>query len=131
MDIKSLAIKLISEKFGSSDDQAGSALSSLMGGGDFDIAGLVSKFSGGSLGGMLQSWLGDGDNESVQGSQIADVFGGDKLGEFASKLGIDNDNAASGLADVIPNLIDKSSSGGDLLGNLGGLAGMASKLFGK
>ena len=67
-----------------------------------------------------------------------DIFGKDKVSEFASKLNIDEGTASNGLADMLPQLIDKASSGGSLLesamgsmGGAGGLMGMVGKLFGK
>lgn len=111
-----------------------SALGSLLGGSDgqLDLAALVSKFSGDDLVSLAQSWLGDGANSAVSPDQILSVLGDANVGDFASKLGIDKGEAAGGLADVIPSLIDQSSSGGNLLDAVGGadgLLGAASKLF--
>jgi len=130
MDLKSMAIKMVMQKMGGGDEsQIGSALGSLLGGGDdgdLDLGGLVGKFAGGDAGSALQSWLGDGANEAVSAEQVSSALGADQVAEFASKLGIGQEEAEGGLMDLIPNLIDQNSSGGDLLG---GLAGMAGKLF--
>jgi len=134
MDLKSIATQMLMAKLGGSvgggDESAvGNALSGLLGGNqndDLDLGALVSKFSGGDLGGALQSWLGDGDNEAVSASAITDALGQDKVAQFAEQLGLDQESAASGLQDLLPQLIDKNSSGGSLTGVLGGLA---SKLF--
>ncbi len=134
MDLKSMAIKMAMQKLGGGDEGImGSAMSALLGGGGgndddggFDLGGLVEKFSGGDTGNMLQSWLGDGDNDAVSPDQVTNALGSDKIADFASKLGIGKDEAASKLTDLLPSLIDKSSSGGSLLG---GVAGLASKLF--
>ena len=129
MDLQKIAVQMVMEKFGGIDESAaGTALGSLLGGSgsDLDVGGLVEKFTGGSLGGALASWLGDGDNEAVGARQITDALGAGKVAEFASSLGVGEDEAASALSSVLPQLIDKSSSGGDLLGNV---AGLASKLF--
>ena len=61
-----------------------------------------------------------------------EMFGGDKLANFANQLGLDQDSANNGLSEMLPNLVDKSSSGGNLLESVGGLGGaldMAKKLF--
>lgn len=131
MDLKSMAIQMVMEKMGGGDESAiGNALGSLLGGGgsdgDLDIGGLVGKFAGGDLGAALQSWLGDGDNDSVSAEQVTNALGADKVAEFAQQMGIGQEEAGGALSDLLPNLIDKNSSGGDLLG---GLAGMAGKLF--
>ena len=137
MDIKSLATQLIMSKIGGANDSgaASSALDDLVGGsGGFDLGDIVGKFtgSGGDLAEKAKSWLGDGGNESVSADQIQDAIGSDKIEAFAKKLGIGTEEASSGLSQILPDLIDKSSKGGDLLGSVGGLsglAGLASKLF--
>jgi uncharacterized protein YidB (DUF937 family) len=62
------------------------------------------------------------------------MFGSSKISEFASTLGLSQEEAAGGLSDAIPQMVDKASSGGSLLDSVGGLSGalgMAGKLFGK
>ena len=64
---------------------------------------------------------------------IKDILGGDAISAFASKLGVGDEDAANGLADAIPQMVDKSSDGGSLLDSVGGLGGavsMAKGLFG-
>lgn len=137
MDLMKLGSELLAKQLGGgvSEQNAGNALQGLLGdsGGGLDIAGLVSKFaSSGSLGDVVGSWLGDGDNKGIDTSQLLEMFGGDKLSAFAGALGVDQESATQGLGDVLPNLIDKSSSGGSMLESVGGLSGalnMAKKLF--
>ena len=137
MDIKALATQLILSKIGGANDSgaASSALDDLVGGsGGFDLGDLVGKFtgSGGDLASKAKSWLGDGGNDAVSGSEIQDAIGSDKIEAFAKKLGIDSDEASSGLSQILPDLIDKSSKGGSLLDSVGGvsgLAGLAARFF--
>ena len=137
MDLAKLATQMLMSKLGGSADEgvAASALSSLIGGGDgINLGDVVQKLQGGGggLASMAQSWLGDGDNLPISASQVTELLGGDKVQEFASKIGLDQDQASEGLAGMLPDLIDKSSSGGSLLDSIGGLsgvAGIASKLF--
>ena len=137
MDLKNLATQLLVGKLGGSktESTAESALGSLIGnGGQFDLAGMVEQFTGGSadIAEKAKSWLGNGQNAEISESQIESVIGADKISEFAAKLGIGNDEAKSGLTDILPQLIDKGSRDGGLLdsiGGVGGLAGIASKFF--
>jgi uncharacterized protein YidB (DUF937 family) len=141
MDIMQIGVQLLQSKLGSNiqTSDIASALSGLLGGDNFDIGSLISKIQGNSgLASMAASWLGDGANSAMTGSQVMDIFGKDKVSEFASKLNIDEGTASNGLADMLPQLIDKASSGGSILesalgstGGVGGLMGMAGKLFGK
>ena len=141
MDIIQIGVQLLQSKLGRTlqTGDIASALGGLLGGDNFDIGSLISKVQGNSgLASMAASWLGDGANSAISGSQVMDIFGKDKVTEFASKLNIDEATASNGLADMLPQLIDKASSGGSLLdsamgsmGGAGGLMGMAGKLFGK
>jgi uncharacterized protein YidB (DUF937 family) len=136
MDILKLGAQMLSEKLGlqiDSDTVVG-ALSGLLGDGqgNIDFAGLASKMaSSGELGGIVSSWLGDGANSSISGDSILGMLGENKVSDFASALGTDRDSAATGLADVLPHMMDKASSGGSLLESAGGLDGLmgAAKSF--
>lgn len=136
MDIMQMGAKLLSEKLGIDIDPAAvsSALSGLLGdgSGSIDLAGLVGRMtSSGDLGSIVSSWLGDGANAAISPDSIASLFGSEKLSAFAGQLGIDSAAAADGLADVLPQLMDKASSGGSLLELAGGAEGLlgAAKSF--
>ena len=137
MDLVQLGTKLLSENLGLEldGDTASSALSSLLGDGkgNIDVAALAGKMaSSGELGGLLSSWLGDGSNAAISADSSKGLLGDANVAAFAGKLGTDPGTAATGLADVLPQLMDKASSGGSLLesaGGLGGLMGAASSFF--
>jgi uncharacterized protein YidB (DUF937 family) len=133
-----MAAQLFLDKSGGSTGldvgTVGSALNNLLpgDGNDLNIGALVSQFGSGDLASMVGSWLGDGDNDSITGNNIIDALGSDKVASFASELGIDTNKASEGLAGMIPELINKNSSGGSLLDSVGGAGGVASlvgKLF--
>ena len=137
MDILEMGTALLSEKLGL-DLDAGAVAAALGGllsneAGELDLAGLVGRMtSSGDLGAIVGSWLGDGANEAISAESITSIFGADKLGEFAGKLGVDVSAATGGLAETLPEMLDKSSSGGsllDLAGGAGGLLGAAKSLF--
>lgn len=137
MDIVQLGAQLLSEKLGLKVDPntVTSALSDLLGDGkgSIDFARLASKMAtSGELGGVLRSWLGDGSNAPITADTILKLLGNGQVADFAGKVGTDTASAAGGLADVLPQLMDKASSGGSLLqsaGGLGGLMGKAKSLF--
>ena len=55
-----------------------------------------------------------------------------KISQAAAELGTDEGSLLNGLSQALPQMIDKSSSGGSLLDAVGGLDGalnMAKKLF--
>ncbi len=113
-----MGASLLSEKLGMDLDPATitSALSGLLSNADgqIDFAGIASKMaSSGDLGAIVGSWLGDGENSPISAESLTSIFGSDKIAEFAGQLGTDTDTASNGLADVLPQLMDKSSSGGN------------------
>jgi len=104
------------------------------GDGSLNFSSLVSNMNLGSLMGIAASWLGDGENESISTNQLSELLDSDKLSTFANQLGLDEDSALSGLTEAIPAVVDKSSSGGNLLDSIGGLDGalsMAKSIFGR
>lgn len=114
-----------------------SAMSGLTGAersqGAFDLGSLLSNMDAGGLGAIAQSWLGDGSNDAISPAQVTDMLGRDKIAEFASRLGLSNDEAAGGLSEALPQMVDKASPGGSLLDSIGGVSGainLAGKLFG-
>ncbi|GAB5413901.1 MAG: hypothetical protein Cons2KO_15040 [Congregibacter sp.] len=138
MDIMQLGASLLSEKLGINlnVDQITSALSGLLGdhNGQIDFAGLAGKMaSSGELKNIIGSWLGDGANAPISADSLMNILGSDKVAAFASQIGTDTPTAADGLADVLPQMMDKASSGGSLLdmaGGASGLLGAAKSLFG-
>ena len=137
MNFKDLATQIVMSKIGGANNsaEAGSALDELVDGDkSFDLGDIVGKFanSGGDLASKAKSWLGDGANESISASQVQDAIGIDRIESFARKLGIGTEEASGKLSEIMPELIDKSSSGGSLLDSVGGvkgLGGLASKFF--
>jgi len=97
------------------------ALSGLLptSGKDLDVQGLMGQLDGGGLASMAASWLGDGQNDNMSAEQASSLFGQEQIGEFAGKLGIEQSQAADGLSNMIPDLIDQSSQGGSLLKSIG------------
>lgn len=133
MDLMDVGVNLLKKQLGgsASSSQISSALSGLFGesSGGLDISSIVSKMmDSGSLAGLATSWLGDGENDEAGSSQISDIFGADKISKFASALNIDDNTAVNSLKNVIPQLVDKGSSGGSLLDSVGGIGGAASML---
>ncbi|MFV0477340.1 MAG: YidB family protein [Parahaliea sp.] len=139
MELIEMGAQLLSDKLGLNVDPAiiTGALDKLLGdgNGNIDIAALVSQMTqNGGLSSIVNSWLGDGSNSPISTDAIQSLFGEGKLSEFASSLGTDTGTAIDGLSGMLPQLVDKASSGGNLLDSVGGVGGLmdaASSLFGK
>ena len=122
---------------GLDSDMLSNALSSLTGDsaeGGLDIGSLLGKMQGGGMADMAASFLGDGENAEMSDSNITDLFGQEKISNFASELGLSEEEAVGGLRESLPQMMDQASSGGSLLDSIGGISGamnLAGKLFGK
>ncbi len=117
-------------------DSISSALSNVLGDGEgIDFNSIISSFSEGGLSDIVSSWLGDGENASIDADTISNLLGEDKINQFAEQLGISTESASKALADVLPSIVDKASSEdsnlvGDLLDKVGGISG-AMDMLGK
>ena len=133
MDLMKLGTQLLASKLGSGADSGAitSALGGLLSGsgGQAGLGGIIAAMQGKGLGDTAESWLGDGDNADISTDQVREVVGSDKIADMASQLNTDEGSILDGLKDALPQIIDKSSSGGSLLDSAGGLLGMAKKLF--
>lgn len=98
------------------------------------LAGLVKTFQEKGLGDQMASWIGTGENQPVSSDQIKTALGDEQLGQIASQLGMDQNQAAGGLAAMLPQVIDKLTpngqvpQGNDLMAQ--GLELLKGKLFG-
>jgi len=136
MSVIDIAGELFSEHFTGSVDEnkISSAFTTLFSGedGNVDIMGIVEKFQSSGITTLVTSWIGDGENNPISVDQVIDIFGSEKISEFASNIEVDQDTAVEGLSGMIPELIDKASGAGSLLDNFGGtdsLINAAKKLF--
>ncbi len=60
------------------------------------------------------SWVGTGPNEPVSAGEVEDALGGEEIDRIASQLGVSHDEAAEGIATVLPNLVDRVTPEGEL-----------------
>ena len=94
------------------------------------IAGLAQAFQQNGLGGIAQSWIGNGENSPVSADQIQNVLGSDMLKSFAEKAGISPDMASGSLAEMLPGLVDKLTHNGQAPAEGTDLLSLGMKLFG-
>ena len=93
------------------------------------IGGLLQQFQDAGLGDAAASWVGSGPNQEVSGAEVRSALGEDVVGNISSQLGMPNEEAAGGLAAILPQLIDQLTPQGSLpdsdamSGNLMDLAG--------
>jgi uncharacterized protein YidB (DUF937 family) len=83
----------------------------LMGGG---LGGLLSKLQGGGQASKLASWVGTGANEDIHPDELEQAIGSDQIAQFAQQAGVSHDEAKSGLAKLLPGVVDHLSPTGSL-----------------
>ncbi|HWG66028.1 MAG TPA: YidB family protein [Rhodanobacteraceae bacterium] len=102
------------------------------------IGGLVSTLEQGGLGGVVNSWVGNGANQPVSGQQLGQALAGTAAGqhveEVAQKLGIDPSQVLAQLAQHLPDVVNHLTPNGEVPPggssgfDLSELSGLASKL---
>lgn len=131
MDIMKIATQMIAAQVGKKVKQelVEAAMGQLLGKskstGGVDLGSLISGMQKGGLADIADSWLGDGKNANISQKQVKDVFGSDKIKDLASALGANQNQVLAGLKDALPQMVDKSSQGGNLLDAVGGVSGLA------
>lgn len=127
MSIENLAAQIFAQATNTDKDKSTiiSALVDLFGGnnGEINIVDIIAQFQSSGLEGLVSSWLGDGENKNINIAQILSILGQSKVSSFANKMDMKEDDALSGLGQMIPQLVDQSSSGGSLLDSMGGMDG--------
>lgn len=78
------------------------------------LSGLLEKFNSGGMGELVSSWVGNGSNLPVSAEQIQQVLGSEQVSALAQKFGLDPQQLSQGLADYLPQAVDKLTPDGQL-----------------
>lgn len=78
------------------------------------LQGLIEQFSKAGLGQQAQSWVSTGQNMPISAEQIMQVLGGQggQLSQLTQQFGLSNAQAAGGLADLLPSVVDHLTPNG-------------------
>jgi len=71
------------------------------------LEALTKAFQGQGMEDLLSSWIGTGENLPVGADQLKRGLGPDLLSRIAEQAGMKPDDAASGLSELLPGLIDQ------------------------
>ncbi len=89
-----------------------SAIGLISGSGSGGLGGLLENFKSKGLGNEASSWVGTGANQPVSGEQIHHALGSEKIQQIANQAGVSPGEASSGLAGILPQIIDKLTPDG-------------------
>ena len=76
------------------------------------VAGVLDKFRQGGYADQADSWQSAGQNMPLSGSALQEVLGSGAIGQIAGQLGMSHGDAAGGLAQMLPQLIDQFTPNG-------------------
>jgi uncharacterized protein YidB (DUF937 family) len=78
------------------------------------VQGLVAQFEKQGLGPTVQSWIGSGTNQPISPDQVHQVFGSGMIAQLAAKAGMNPQDLAQKLSQVLPGAIDKLTPDGKI-----------------
>jgi uncharacterized protein YidB (DUF937 family) len=71
------------------------------------LQGIVAQFEKQGFGPTVQSWVGTGANQPISPDQVHQVFGSGMIAQIAAKAGMNPQDLAQKLSQVLPTAIDK------------------------
>ena len=108
-------------KSGSGSGNVLGALLSALGGsqggagnGSNPLGGLLDMLTKSGLAEQKDSWVGTGQNQSVTGAQIQQALPDETLQKVAEQAGVSPEQAASDLAQTLPQAVDKLTPEGQV-----------------
>ena len=81
------------------------------------VAGVLDKFRQGGYADQADSWQSAGQNMPLSGNALQEVLGSGTIGQIAGQLGMSHGDAAGGLAQMLPQLIDQFTPNGEIPDN--------------
>jgi uncharacterized protein YidB (DUF937 family) len=78
------------------------------------LASVVEGFTQKGLGQQASSWVGTGENQPVSADQVKSALGDQQVTKVAEQAGVSKGEAASGLAGMLPQLINQLTPDGKI-----------------
>lgn len=109
-----VALTDILNKLGGQQGQRGgiAAISQLFGGNG--LQGILSTLQSNGMDQHVQSWIGNGQNMPVSGSDIKNVVDPQRLSQIARQQGMTPDEMSDRVAQALPHLVDQATPNGQV-----------------
>jgi uncharacterized protein YidB (DUF937 family) len=78
------------------------------------LQNVLARLEANGLGAQAASWVGTGANEPITGAQARQAVGPDEVARIAGELGVSESEAAGGVAEVLPAVVDAITPHGEL-----------------
>jgi uncharacterized protein YidB (DUF937 family) len=76
------------------------------------VQGVVSQLESQGLGGVARSWISNEPNQPISPAQLSQVFGSGMISQLAAKAGVNPQDLAAKLSQLLPTAIDKLTPAG-------------------
>ena len=83
----------------------------VMGGGG-GLGGLLAQMQQAGFGDQADSWVGRGANQPISPDAMTQIFGRDGLEQISRQAGVSQDDAARGLSQLLPEVVDHMTPDG-------------------
>ena len=81
------------------------------------ISGVLDKLRQSGLGNHAQSWVSTGENMPISAGDLEQALGSGQLAELASHFGMSPQEASTGLAQVLPEVVNQMTPAGQVPAN--------------
>jgi len=78
------------------------------------LQGLTSKLASSGLGQQVQSWVGNGQNQPVSGSQVQDAVDPSQIHAMSQQSGMSHEETADHVAQALPHMVDQATPQGQM-----------------
>jgi uncharacterized protein YidB (DUF937 family) len=78
------------------------------------VQGIITQMEQQGLGPTVKSWVSTGPNQPISASQLHQAFGPQILSELAAKTGLNPQDLAQRLSQVLPQAVDQLTPGGQV-----------------
>jgi len=78
------------------------------------IGAVVDRFKQQGYSQQAASWVSTGENQPVDAQAVSEVIGTDELSRLSQQLGVPHEQVASGLADILPQVVNHLTPAGDV-----------------
>ena len=83
-------------------------------GGAGGLGGLLEQFQRAGFSEQANSWVARGANKPIPPDAMTQIFGRDGLEQISRQAGISEDEAARGLSELLPEIVDRVTPDGDI-----------------
>jgi uncharacterized protein YidB (DUF937 family) len=78
------------------------------------IGAVLNRFRQQGYSQQAASWVATGENEPMDPQAVGDVIGTEELSRMSQQLGVPNEQIASGMADILPQVVDHLTPAGEV-----------------